>query len=208
MTEHKDNSKYIWGQFLFTKKKKKMLYWEEGKHATPVYFDAALWPKSEHSLRQRGKRGREGGATCRGSTHSTHVSTLVIFHYIFKSRVRWVRQTDRQRERGEQEMSGGRKKEGCWVDERAGERWCPAVLSALDHLYITIHWCVQLCERVRVFSYMSAIFSTKLQWDVTSVRRPSSCTLPTCVTKCGRERRDSVTSGVELLCRLDHLHVT
>lgn len=209
MTEHKDNSKYIWGQFLFTKKKKKC-YTERKENTQPQFILMQLCDPNPsirwgREANEGGKEGQhaEGAHTVPMCQHSSFFIT-----YLRVELGGWVRQTDRQRERGEQEMSGGRKKEGCWVDERAGERWCPTVLSALDHLYITIHWCVQLCERVRVFSYMSAIFSTKLQWDVTSVRRPSSCTLPTCVTKCGRERRDSVTSGVELLCRLDHLHVT
>lgn len=41
---------------------------------------------------------REGGATSRRSTYSTHVSTLVVCHYIFKSRDRWVGEMERQRE--------------------------------------------------------------------------------------------------------------
>lgn len=147
MTEHKENSKYIWDQFLSTKKKKNVIL-RGRKTRNPSLFWCSFVTQIR-ALVEAERQTREGGATCRGSTHSTRVSTLVIFHYIFKSRVRWVGETERERQRGEQEMSGGRQKEGCWVGERAGERWCPAVLSALDHLYITMHWCVQLCERVR-----------------------------------------------------------
>lgn len=153
MTEHKDNSKYIWGQFLFTKKKKKMLYWEEGKHATPVYFDAALWPKSEHSLRQRGKRGREGGATCRGSTHSTHVSTLVIFHYIFKSRVRWVGETDRQteRERGTRDEWGEEKRGMLGGRESRGKMMSYCSLCSWSFIHHNSLVCATMWARACVF---------------------------------------------------------
>lgn len=57
---------------------------------------------------------KEGGATSWGGTHSTRVSTVVVFHYIFKSRDRWAGGRDGETESvcgwwgGERGILGGR----------------------------------------------------------------------------------------------------
>lgn len=89
-----------------------------------------------------------------------------------------------------------KKRDSWWAIE--GERWCPAVRSTLDHLYITLHWSVCMCNCV-LFLYA---ITNPLNWDKASVRCHISKMLPfmyvTDVCVCQRERAIKSVCGGEL----------
>lgn len=149
-------------------------------HTTSVNVGAALWPSS----RARGAATSKGGATGWAGTNSTHVSTVIILHYIFKSRggrvgFRWAKT----------ENVWGMRDSGRAPWKRTVTSCCsPRSWSFIHHSALA--W-LRVCgaPRARVFVTSFFFFSsfqfffffftqmpkfptgTTLQWDVTSARR-------------------------------------
>lgn len=119
MTEHKDNSKYIWGQFLFTKKKKKC-YTERKENTQPQFILMQLCDPnpSIHWGREANEGGKEGQHAEGAHTVPMCQHSSFFITYLRVELGGWVRQTDREREGNKRWVGGGKKRDAGWTREQ------------------------------------------------------------------------------------------
>lgn len=158
----------------------KMVTYRE-THTIPVYVHGALWPNSKHSA------GREANESGRGQpaeeAHKVPMCQQSSYFIIYlRAEIGgWARWKEREcvcvcvigmRDEGE--------KEGFWVSESS---WSFIHHTALVCVHVCESVCgcacMCVCDFLSFFFTQMPIFSTetKLQWDVTSARRPHSCLL-------------------------------